>query len=202
MPAQDALPGFEVIPEQTDRLFFGVFLEPASFGPFSTFSRRLRGVHGLRGEGLEEERLHVTLHHIGDHAGLPSSLVDAAMAAADRVQFEAFDLYFDQAMTFGHDRRGKKPYVLLANEACQPVMDLHRRLGDALRATLAGRWIRRQFTPHMTLAYDHSVVARHAIEPIGFRVREVRLVHSLLGEHRHVVLGRWPLVAATGEARA
>jgi 2'-5' RNA ligase len=45
----------------------------------------------------------------------------------------------------------------------------------------------------MTLLYDDRSVAEQAVETIGWTAREFVLVHSLLGQTRHIPLGRWPL---------
>ena len=50
-----------------------------------------------------------------------------------------------------------------------------------------------QVTPHVTLLYDDVLVEERAVEPIRWTVREFVLVHSLLGQTRHVPLARWPL---------
>jgi RNA 2',3'-cyclic 3'-phosphodiesterase len=52
------------------------------------------------------------------------------------------------------------------------------------------------YTPHMTLLYDSAGVAEHAIEPVSWRATEFRLVHSLLGQTKHISLGSWPLSEA------
>ena len=43
------------------------------------------------------------------------------------------------------------------------------------------------------MLYDDRLVAWQAVEPVRWTVREFVLMHSLLGQHRHVPLARWPL---------
>jgi 2'-5' RNA ligase len=43
------------------------------------------------------------------------------------------------------------------------------------------------------MLYDGRLVAGQPVEPIRWVVREFVLVHSLLGQTRHEVLGRWAL---------
>jgi 2'-5' RNA ligase len=50
-----------------------------------------------------------------------------------------------------------------------------------------------RFMPHVTLLYDRQTVDAQGITPVSWRVTEFVLVHSLLGQSRHIVLGRWPL---------
>jgi 2'-5' RNA ligase len=45
----------------------------------------------------------------------------------------------------------------------------------------------------MTLVYEPRVVERLNIRPISWTVRELVLIHSVLGQLRNVTLGRWPL---------
>jgi 2'-5' RNA ligase len=52
-----------------------------------------------------------------------------------------------------------------------------------------------RFIPHVTLLYDEERVARHAVEPITWTVREFALVRSLLGRSEHRILQSWPLDA-------
>jgi len=50
----------------------------------------------LRGGPLSPERLHVTLHHIDDYAGLPPQVVAAVRDAAVTVRMEPFEVEFDR----------------------------------------------------------------------------------------------------------
>jgi 2'-5' RNA ligase len=51
----------------------------------------------------------------------------------------------------------------------------------------------RAFVPHVTLLYDARNVTVQPVDPLGWTVREFVLVHSLLGQTRYRVLGRWTL---------
>jgi 2'-5' RNA ligase len=55
------------------------------------------------------------------------------------------------------------------------------------------RWAKGVFTPHVTLLYDGMSVAEQPVDPISWTVGEFVLVHSLLGQTRHIILDRWPL---------
>jgi RNA 2',3'-cyclic 3'-phosphodiesterase len=83
--------------------------------------------------------------------------------------------------------------VMRGNEGLQPLMDFQRELGDAMKLAALHRWVAPAFTPHVTLAYDPQEVPLQAIEPIRWVVSEFVLVHSLIRQTRHIVLGRWPL---------
>jgi 2'-5' RNA ligase len=198
MAVQEALPGFDVVPRQTDRLFFALFPDAATAARIGLLAQDLRVEHRLRGNALEVSRFHVTLHHLGDHAGLPTDLVVAARTAAERVSAQPFEVVFDHAVSFaGRSRKpGKKPFVLRGGEGLAAVVDFQRRLGEAMKATVAGRYAEARFTPHLTLLYDDREVAQRPVDPVGWTVNEFVLVHSLIGQTKHIVLGRWPLQAA------
>lgn len=189
--SQSALPGFASA-EPTDRLFFAVQPDAATAARIAALAATLRDRHGLRGKPLAAERLHVTLHHLGDYAGLPNDVVRAASAAAADVAGAAFEARFERAQSFAA-RGSRKPFVLLGEEGVASLIALQRSLGEALRTHGLARWVAPQFTPHVTLLYDDTAVAAQAIEAIGWRVDQIVLVHSLLGQSRHIPLAHWPL---------
>ena len=53
--------------------------------------------------------------------------------------------------------------------------------------------VKLHYEPHLTLLYDDRCVAEQAIDIVSWTVREFVLVHSLHGQGRYVMLGRWPL---------
>ncbi|HET7557669.1 MAG TPA: RNA 2',3'-cyclic phosphodiesterase [Rhodanobacteraceae bacterium] len=178
----------------TDRLFFAVLPDARAADQVVELARSLRARHGLRGNPLPAERVHVTLHHLGDHAGLPESLIAAASEAAARVATPPFDACFDCVASFP-GRARKRPCVLRSgkDDSNPGLFALQAELGERLRAAGLGRHIERRFTPHVTLLYDESRLAPEPVPPIAWRVREFVLVHSLIGRSEHRVLGRWSL---------
>jgi len=182
----------EAVP--TDRLFFAVFPDAATAARIGDMARELRLRHGLRGKPVREDRLHATLHHLGDFAGLPGDLVARARSAADGVSLPAFDVALDSVASFV-GRKSGKPFVLRGDGGNAPLHALHEALADAMRATGATLPRGKRFVPHVTLLYDDAIVAAEPVPPIAWRVREFVLVHSLLGRTEHRVLGRWPLSA-------
>jgi len=55
--------------------------------------------------------------------------------------------------------------------------------------------VKSSYTPHVTLLYDSQRVVQQAVETVAWTVREFVLVHSLLGQTRHIALMRWSLSA-------
>ncbi|MFI5000654.1 MAG: 2'-5' RNA ligase family protein [Reyranellales bacterium] len=171
--------------QPTDRLFLAVLPDPETASRIADVAQRLRVGHGLTGKPLEPEHLHVTLCHIGDGVGLPSEVVASVAERAAGVVMPPFRIAFDRVMSF---RNGA--FVLSGDESVIGLEVLQQRLSDALD----GRPQRaRPFTPHLTLLRDGHRVPEHSIEPIGWTVCEVVLVHSLLGRTMHRHLARLPL---------
>ncbi len=185
-------------PKPTDRLFFALFPSGEAIPQIVKTSQQLREEHGLTGKSLSNNRLHVTLHHVGDYAGgLPDSLVESAKVAASKVAATAFDVTFDRAMSFlGRPRN--KPFVLRGNEGGEgglaALMAFQKAFYLAMcRAGLQGPRANAKFAPHVTLMYDDQTVNEQAIQPISWSAHDFVLVHSLIGQTKHIHLGRWPI---------
>ncbi|WP_115559768.1 2'-5' RNA ligase family protein [Xanthomonas arboricola] len=116
----------------TERLFFAVMADAATAGLAAGIAEGLLQSGQVDGKPLGRERLHVTLHHLGDYAGgLPPSLVSRASQAAERVAMEAFDVEFDRVGTFG-GRRSQLPCVLRGEERVRGLYTLQGALGRQL----------------------------------------------------------------------
>src|SRR5262245_21423604 len=103
------------VEKRTDRLFFGVFLDPETAARVTQLPLRLRDDYGLRGKPLAADRLHVTLNHLGDHAGVPQAIVAAAREAAANISDSSFEVTFDRVRSF-RTRGLKKPFVLCGDD--------------------------------------------------------------------------------------
>lgn len=189
---QTSLEGFAA-PHPTDRVFFAVVPPAPVAQTIATRGQELRAALGLRGPLRPTTHLHVTLHHLGDFAGLPPAVVQGARAAAAGVAMTVMQARFDRAGSFS-GRTGKHPFVLLG-EPDSPLMQLHAQLGSRLAAMGLARH-ERAFVPHVTLLYDARIVAPQPIDPIAWPVHDFVLIHSLLGRTQYRELGRWPLMAA------
>ena len=193
MPEQHSLPGFDPAPKPTDSLFFAIVPSPDAAASIGRQAALLRNEYGLTGSPLSSSRLHVSLNHAGVFAGLPKDILAAAMAAAASVRVRPFEIAFERAVSF-RGKPGSRPLVLLGDDGTAGVIALQQALGAALQKAGVGR-ANPNFLPHMTLLYDDHDVPDQAIEPIAWTVREFVLVHSLLGQTRHIPLARWPLSA-------
>jgi 2'-5' RNA ligase len=193
MSEQLWLPGLEAPPVLTDGLFFAVFPDANTAATLAKLARQLCDDSRSRSKPLAANRLHVTLHHLGNFAGgLPPALVDAALKAAASVSMQPFSVEFNSATRFA-----KKPHpgplVLCGDEGVVGLHALHHALGSALdQAGFEDREVS-PYTPHVTLAYGLPWSAPSVVEAASWNVREFVLVHSLLGRTRHVPLGNWRL---------
>ncbi|HTR88012.1 MAG TPA: 2'-5' RNA ligase family protein [Reyranella sp.] len=163
-----------------DRLFFAVLPDAETTGRIAEATQRLRRAHGLKGKLIRPERLHVTLLHVGDEAGLPDGWIEETAERAAGVSMPQFKVGFDRVVSF---KQGA--LVLRGDESLIGLEILQQRVNDLFddRPRKA-----RPFTPHVTLLYGNRRIEEEAIEPIEWTVKELVLVHSRLGrtEHRHV----------------
>lgn len=194
MPRQSVLPGFDAAPQLTDRLFFAIFPNAGAAAQIATLAQQLREKNGLSGKPLKTERFHVTLHHLGDYAGLPKDLVEVACAAAAGIRAAPFNVTFDRAASFSTAPRNR-PFVLRGDDGVVPLITFQQTLGDALKKTVLGRWAKPAYTPHVTLLYDDRSVPEQTVPAVSWTASEFVLIHSLIGQTLHVPLGRWPLRA-------
>lgn len=185
----------------TDRLFFALFPSEEVIPQIVKTSQQLRDQHGLTGKSLSNDRLHVTLHHVGDYAGgLPNGLVEAAQSVASTIAMPAFGVTFDRAMSFAgrpQNRPFKRPFVMRGNEkhdgGLAALMAFQKTMYLAMcRAGLQGPRANAKFAPHVTLMYDDQRISEQAVDPISWLAHDFVLVHSLLGQTKHIHLGRWP----------
>lgn len=176
----------------TDRLFFAVFPDAGAAARIAELGQELRCQHRLRGKALVTERLHVSLHHVGDYAHAPDQhTVGLARDVAASVRLPSFAVEFNGAMSF-RGRRDNQPFVLHGDDGMIGLAMLQQALGTAMEKAGLGRCAMR-YTPHITMMYADRFVADQAVGPVSWTVHEFVLVHSLLGRSRYLPLDRFPL---------
>jgi RNA 2',3'-cyclic 3'-phosphodiesterase len=191
---QASLPGFDPLPALTDSLFFAILPDAAAASRIAQIAQQFRSAHGLKGKTLPADRFHVTLHHLGNYAGLPQDIVATAgeVGASVANAMPAFELAFDCAESFSSTPRNR-PLVLRGGDGLIALTGFQQALGTPLKRTAVRPWLKPGYTPHLTLLYDDHAVFPQAIEPITWTARELVLVHSLVGQGQHVHLGQWAL---------
>lgn len=186
---QMGLPGFDP-PTPTDRLMFLIYPDPATAEAIATEAHRLKASLNLRGQPLLTDRLHVTLHHLGDYVGLPNDIVTKGKVAGGALRAAPFEVVFDQAASFAN-RPGNNPFTLQGGEGVEALIGMQKALG--LRMAGAALKPDKAFVPHITLLYDGQVVPAQDIAPIRWTVDRFVLVQSKLGRTQHIVLQTWEL---------
>ena len=188
IPTQGGLPGFDA-EVATDRLFLGIFPDQQAAADIVAMAGDYRARHGLAGKPQSADRLHATLFHLGDWVGVPADIVAKASAAMARIVSPAFEVAFDRVGSFDN-HRSANPVVLTASQNNQALLALHEELVTQLRRAALGQWTKSSFLPHVTLAYDKRIMPIESVTPVSWRVGEVVLIHSLLGQTRHIRLAQ------------
>jgi len=195
---QPQLPGMESPPRPDHHLFFAVLADADAARQAERVRDEEMALHQLAGSKVRTERLHVTLRSLGWDTQFSEPKSWLARLAAAQVDAPEFPLQLDRCLSFQrpHERR---PLVLCGHGAgIAGFMELHRSLHEALDVALTGgtqaRHAAPAVTPHMTLLYSPSVVAEHAVAPVGWTVREFQLLYNRRGSPGpYRVVGRWAL---------
>lgn len=187
------LPGMPLESQKKHRLFLALLPDADASRQISQVAQRLHAKLGLRGRLVPADHFHVTLHHLGDFHQLPEHIIEAAGMAAMKAtgSMRPFEVWFDRANSFAN-KPTQRPCVLLDGGGNAELREFQSTLVTAFGA---GRG-RHAFTPHLTLFYDDHIVVEEHVTPVKWRVNELVLVHSLLGEGRYEFLQRWPLIKA------
>jgi 2'-5' RNA ligase len=183
--------GMEVAPE-TGSLFLAVFPPLAACEAIAIEIDALRVEHSLAGAPIKPSRLHATLHYLGEHAIERNDIVDKAAAAASRVAHAGFDMVLASACSFS-TRNDRHPCVLLCPGERPPIHGLWRELGNQLMAVGLGRYLKRDFVPHVTVLYDTRLLTPQVVEPVRWQVRDFSLVRSQPGRNDYEILATWAL---------
>lgn len=168
-----------------ERLFLAVQPDAETSARIAQTARHLRISHGLAGKPLPPENFHVGLCRVDEGLDLSPGRIASVKERVARVVMPAFPVGFDRAESF---RNGA--LVLRGEDGVIGLEILQQRLSDALDG-----WPRkaRPFTPHVTLLHDGYRVPEQRIEPIEWTVRELVLMHSVIGGASPRHLARWSL---------
>jgi 2'-5' RNA ligase len=179
-------------PRATDRLFFAVLPDPIVAARLTLLGQELRCRHRLKGKVLAPERLHVSLHHIGDFVSLPDAVTLAAREVAATVHMPGFTAVFNSVASL-RGRRDNQPFVLRGDQGIAGLTMLQQALGTAMEKAGLGHCAA-HYSPHETLMYGDRFVADQPLETeVGWPVHEFVLVHSLLGRSCYRPMGRFQL---------
>lgn len=196
-PAQGVFEFYRDLPARPirpERLFFGLLLDAETSVHVERFRQQFLHENHLKGTQIKTERLHVSLHHVGDYKRLRTKYVYAAKQAGKAVSMHPFEVNFRFIKSFEgtpsiDGRLAKCPLVLLGEG--EALFELHQILGAAMEKN--GLRAAEHFIPHMTLLYGSKLIPFHMIEPIRFVVKEFKLIHSELWLARYNERGSWAL---------
>ena len=178
--------------EGTHNVFFAVQPPEGVRSLLCRFRDNLCRVHALKGRPVPRECLHISLHALGLHPGLPTEEVERAVEAAASLRAAPFDVSLNRVLSWKGDP-GRRPLVLLGDEGVVGIDrlrgTLHTALADAF-LTLRGH---KDSDPHLTLLRGDHDLPETIVPEIRWTVREFVLIDSIQGEGRHDILGRWPL---------
>ncbi len=181
-------------PKRPERLFFGFFPDAPTSMRIVQLRQRFLHEKDFGGNLIQADRLHVSLHHVGDYKRLKTKFIYAASEAAKAISMPPFEMTFRFIQSFegAPSVRGKprgRPLVLMGGG--DTVFDLHKNLGRAMGRL--GLKARDDFTPHITLLYGPESVPLQPIEPIRLAVNAFDLIHSHLWLSHYDIKGRWEL---------
>ncbi len=179
--------------ERTDRLFLALFPPPDIAQRIIAVRQSFCESQSLRGSHVSADRLHLTLCHLGDHAGVPPHIVPEVTQAAKKFSCAPFPIRLNRLTRFASNYA--KPMLVLCGDDndLQALRNMHQQLGQALARAGLGKYVDKQFTPHITLSYGVAEFAEQSVDPIEWTVTEFSLVHSLLGKTQHKHLNQWSL---------
>jgi 2'-5' RNA ligase len=176
-------------PSQIHRLFFALLPNDAIAHRIEAVASEVAATQHLRARMIRPSRYHATLHFLGDHSMVRDDIVQAAIGAARKVRCAPFDLVLDGASGF-HGR--EPPCVLRCSQVPAALTGLWQDLRQALVLAGQGAQLSRNFTPHVTFAYNRGALPQEtAIEPITWRVEGFALLHSVVGGGEYHTLDTW-----------
>ncbi|MET0549641.1 MAG: RNA 2',3'-cyclic phosphodiesterase [Xanthomonas sp.] len=192
--------GFDA-PAARESLFFALLPDAQTAQAVYRLGQQICHAHGVRGRALPPERLHVTLHYLGEYAGIPPRLLQQACAAGQSLAAAPFALAFDQVATFD-SRARSRPLVLHGDGEPSPLLALRQALQQQLvRHGVAPR-ADGAYLPHMTLAYVDEALAPQRVSAPRWQAASLSLIRSVQGQGRYLHEASWPLRAHPAQSGA
>jgi 2'-5' RNA ligase len=191
--SQGSFFGMEPLSRPSEAVFLALRPGHATAAGLLGHGRHVATRGGFRGTFLLPDRQHVSLHPVSA-PGFVSGNEDARALAAlgqavDRAGIEPFEVTVSSVMTFKGGPRGV-PLVAIVDSPSMRAC--YRRLAEAL-AWDRFPFGRRQFEPHVTLAWGQGLIDEHPVVGLGWTAREIVLIRSHQGKGWHETLAKWPL---------
>lgn len=191
MPEQLHLLGFEPEPVEEKNFFFAVMPPPPAAEEIATRRHEVCIQHRLDGKPMAPDRLHVSLHNIGDPRTRPMTIELAQQAATRAAQITLpFEVKFDLMARFGGRFNGHA--LALCSKARQPGMEaLSSNLANMLTEYSFPVRSGKKLNAHVTTMYGDTPETPIAVPPVTWTVKEFVLLESFVGKSRYRELGRW-----------
>lgn len=140
---------------------------------------------------VSDDRLHMTLAITNDYPQLPLAAIDPLLAIGASLAASPVPLRLDQLSG------GRGSVALRPARRIKALAELTGTLGRRMAAAglLRGAW---RCRPHVTLLYRKQAAFTRTIDPICWTATDFVLIHSIVGAHQHIELGRWPLIERQG----
>lgn len=132
--------------------------------------------------------LHVTLASLFDLHYAPPEWLPAVIAALDSFKGAPFPLTFDRI-------ENRKAVTLRTRAPLAEARAFQKALVTHLLQCGAPMMLGTTPEPHVTINYGGDRMGSQKIPPIGWTVKKILLVESVVGKTTHVEHGRWPLSA-------
>lgn len=188
-------------------LYLAVRPPPEVAAAISAVLQAFRRRHRITGRPVPPERFHISLVGLGPHLAVPDDLLAkvARGVLAAAAGTPCFDVELNRIDRWRKGRQGKPFLVLTGDEGVYGIGLLRRHLETALADLSLIERGHADDEPHLTLLYDTPArtgleFAQDEVPFFCWRVGEVALVDSRVGQGRHEILGRWPLAPCGAES--
>jgi RNA 2',3'-cyclic 3'-phosphodiesterase len=171
-----------------NRLYFAFRPDDAARDAAMKLQSELRRRLGATATAIKRENLDVSIFPLWEGEEMPPDLVEVAVGLVQAIEGTPFDFKFDTLMSLSQGSDGNCAVLASTHDPFE-LYSLQRKFVSRFEGMVrAGSLI-----PHMTLLYADTFVERQAVEPVRWQAREFLLIHSLVGQARQEILGRWPL---------
>ena len=168
------------------RYFFAFRPSTQDANQIHAFAEDLHGPWAL----LAPARFHVTVAITDDLPVPMPALIAALLRAGEAIRAEPFEIVLDRLSA------SPRSLALRPARSIPELKALHVAVREAMAAEgvpLRKDW---RFSPHLTLGYGQAHPSVRPVQPFGWKVSELVLIHSVAGAHLHKMLGRWTLEPA------
>jgi 2'-5' RNA ligase len=172
----------EVPMQHCHRLFFALKPSPIE----ANLTGLIRDAAASELDPVINGRLHLTLGITSDYAAYPQDVAQRLASIGEHLAGDPFLLPLDRLS--GSERS----IALRPNKRPAALSALQKQIDDQLRYWNLMRtgW---SFNPHVTLGYRAGLSFLRPITPLIWDIRDLVLIHSVVGATRHIELSRWPL---------